>query len=186
MPKSFRILDCISSISHSAARLRVKTKLGCFAKWAKEFRAMNKPTSNNPASFLRIALLALFIVSCSTHSEQTEPQNISPETPLSEFIIGRWKYEGKYYYEGYGYSDIFWEYTFVDENIIKIWTGNDGGTCSYSFIESEVISIDCSPRTAELMKWSVKRDSQFLLIQRLKTDNLEDGEQLQFERVEGR
>jgi hypothetical protein len=35
----------------------------------------------------------------------------------------------------------------------------------------------------ERMKWSVKRNGQFLLIQRLDTEELEGGEQLQFERV---
>jgi len=119
----------------------------------------------------------LFVSSCGIETEQNKPQNISEDIPLSKFIIGKWKYEGKYYYKGYGYSDIFWEYTFVDDSIIKILTYSDGGTCSYKFIESEVILIDCSPRMIELMSWSVKRDGQFLLIQRT------GGEELKFERV---
>jgi hypothetical protein len=108
---------------------------------------------------------------------QSKPENISVDAPLSQFILGRWKYEG------YGNSDKLVEYTFVDDKVIKIWTGNDGGTCVYNFIEPEVISIDCSPRMIERMKWSVKRDGQFLLIQQLDTEELNGGEQLKFERV---
>ena len=128
----------------------------------------------------------LFILSCGIFREQGEPAGFSDDMPLSDFIMGRWKYEGKYYYEGYGYSDIFWEYTFLEKNVIKIWTGNDGGTCSYKFIEPEVISIDCSPRMIDIMKWSVKRDGQSLLIQRLDNGNLKGGEQLKFQRVSSR
>ena len=144
---------------------------------------MKKSTINNVVRLLLAFFLAGLVSSCSTQVEQSKPRDIPGDTPLSEFIIGRWKYEGQYYFDGYGYSDIFWEYTFVDESVIKIWTGNDGGTCAYNFIELEVISIDCSPRMIELMKWSLKRDGEFLWIQRLETEELEGGEQLKFERV---
>jgi hypothetical protein len=147
---------------------------------------MKKSTIRVPVIPFWIVFSVVFVSSCGIQAEQSRLDDIPVGAPLSEFIIGRWKYEGKYYYEGYGYSDIFWEYTFVDEKVITIWTGNDGGTCVYSFIEPEVISIDCSPRMIEQMKWSVKRDNQFLLIQRLDTDELKGGEELKFERVTGR
>jgi len=118
----------------------------------------------NATKLLLIIFLILFASSCGIEKEQNRLPDISEDAPLSEFILGKWKYEGKYYYEGYGYSDIYWEYTFVDNKVIKIWTGNDGGTCTYKFIEAEVISVDCSPRMLELMTWSVKRDSEYLLI----------------------
>jgi hypothetical protein len=112
--------------------------------------------------------------------EQSQSKDIPADAPLTEFIIGRWKYEGKYYYEGYGYADIDWEYTFVDEKVIKIQTAEDSGTCRYQFIDSGVMSIDCSPRMLDVMTWSVKRDGQFLLIQR------NGGEELKFERITNR
>jgi hypothetical protein len=147
---------------------------------------MKKSISRNVVRLLLMIFSVLFASNCGIQMEQTKPEDIPADAPLSEFIIGKWKYEGKYYYEGYGYSDIFWEYTFVDGEVIKIWTGNDGGTCSYKFTEPEVISIDCSPRMTEIMKWSVRRDGQFLLIQRSESGQSNGGEQLQFERVTGR
>ena len=137
------------------------------------------------AKFFLIAFTVLLLSSCKIEGEENKNPNLSTDTPLSEFIIGRWKYEGKYHY-GNSASDISWEYTFVDEKVIKIWTGDDGGTCTYEFIEPEMISIDCSPRMMDKMKWSIKRDSQFLLIQRLETEQSKGGEQLKFERVADR
>jgi len=131
----------------------------------------------NVVRLLLIIFSVLFVSDCSFHIGQSKSENISVDAPLSEFILGRWKYEG------YGNSDRSVEYTFVDDKIIKIWTGYDGGTCVYNFTEPEVISIDCSPRMIEQMKWSLKRDGQFLLIQRLDTEELKGSEQLKFERV---
>jgi hypothetical protein len=123
----------------------------------------------------------LFGSSCGTGSRETLA--VSEDTPLSEFIIGRWKYEGKHKYENSEYvADVFWEYTFVDEQKFLIWTGNDGGTCADEFV---LLSIDCSPRMLDLMTWSVKRDGQVLLIQRL-NDPYGDGELLKFKRVKTR
>ncbi|HLO14105.1 MAG TPA: hypothetical protein VK206_04690 [Anaerolineales bacterium] len=144
---------------------------------------MKKSNIDITAKFLLIIFSILFVSSCRGETERNKTPTVANDVPLSEFIKGRWKYEGKYYYEGYGYSDISWEYTFVDENVIKIRRGDDRGMCTYKFIEPEIISIDCGPRMTEIMKWSLKRDGQFLLIQRLKTDELKGGEQLKFERV---
>jgi hypothetical protein len=115
--------------------------------------------------------------------EQSESLYVPENVPLSEFIIGRWKYEGKHKFENSEYvADVYWEYTFEDEKKLLIWTGNDGGTCAYQLIEAELLSIDCSPRMIDLMTWSIKRDGQALLIQRLDA-TYGDGELLRFERI---
>ena len=147
---------------------------------------MKKSTIHTITKFLLVIFSILLVSGCRAEVERDKTPNVSSDAPLSEFIIGRWKYEGKYYYEGYGYTDISWEYDFVDDKIITIWTGDDGGTCNYKFTEPEVISVDCSPRMREIMKWSVKRNGQFLLIQRLDSEQLKGGGQLEFERVTGR
>ena len=138
---------------------------------------MNKISIVNIIKLFLIFVTVLVIVSCGIDGERNNFPDVSENMPLSKFMLGKWKYEGKYYFEGYGYSDIYWEYTFEDDKVIKIWTGYDGGTCTYEFIEEDVISIDCSPRMLELMTWSIRRDGQYLFIQRV------NEEELRFERV---
>lgn len=137
---------------------------------------MKKTSINNAIKFLPIFVVILIVANCESSGETKSIPDISEDISLSEFMLGKWKYEGEYYFEGYGYSDIYWEYTFVDDKVIKIWTGNDGGICSYEFIEENLISIDCNPRMQELMIWSIRRDGQYLLIQRM------DEEELRFKR----
>ncbi|MBI5354547.1 MAG: hypothetical protein HZB50_18050 [Chloroflexi bacterium] len=145
---------------------------------------MQKTAFENSVKFTLIICSILIATSCSIGIRQNESLDMPEDMPLSEFIIGRWKYEGKHKFESSEYiADVFWEYTFVDETNLLIWTGNDGGTCTYKFIEAELISIDCSPRMIELMTWSVKRDDQDLLIQRLDSESYGDGELLRFERI---
>jgi len=139
---------------------------------------MKKSTISNAARLLLIVFSVLSAFGCEIN--QAQNQDFPTDAPLSEFIIGRWEYKGEYYFEGYGSAKIDWEYTFVDDKVIKIRTAEDSGTCSYQFIEPNVMSIDCSPRMLDLMTWSVKRDDQFLLIQR------SGGEELRFERVTNR
>jgi hypothetical protein len=145
---------------------------------------VKKTAFENSIKFILIIGSILISSSCGIAMRQSEPLDVSEDVPLSENIIGRWKYEGKHKYENSEYvADVFWEYTFVDEKKLLIWTGDDGGTCAYEFIEAELLSIDCSPRMIELMIWSIKRDAQDLLIQRLDSEPYGDGELLRFERV---
>ena len=55
------------------------------------------------------------------------------------------------------------EYMFEEGNVVKIWTG-DGVTCKYEFIDSNEISVDCSPRSLYPFTLKLKREGQFLLI----------------------
>ena len=145
---------------------------------------MKKFAIKNSIRLFVIIVSILFGSSCRTDSKETLA--VSEDAPLSEFIIGRWKYEGKHKFENSEYvDDVLWEYTFVNEKKLLIWTVNDGGTCAYEFIEAELLSIDCSPRRIDLMTWSIKRDRQDLLIQRLDAP-YGDGELLRFERVKMR
>ena len=144
---------------------------------------MKQTAINYSAILILIIGLILFASGCRTRIEQSESLYKPENAPLSEFVIGKWKYEGTHKYENSEYiADVFWEYTFVDEKKLLIWTGNDGGTCSYKFIETELLSIDCSSRMIDLMTWSIKRDGQDLLIQRLDSP-YGDGELLRFERI---
>jgi hypothetical protein len=144
---------------------------------------MKQTAIKSSATLTLIIGLILTASSCGSRMEQSESLYVPENVPLAEFIIGRWKYEGKHKFENSEYvADVYWEYTFVDEKKFLIWTGNDGGACVYKLIEEELLSIDCSPRMIELMTWSIKRDGQALLIQRLDAP-YGDGELLRFERV---
>jgi hypothetical protein len=145
---------------------------------------MKKRVNRCSIKLFVIIVSVLFSSGCGTRS--TETVGVSEETPLPQFLIGTWQYEGKHKYEGSeSVADVFWVYRFVDEKKLLIWAGNDGGTCAYRFIEAELLSIDCSPRMNELMIWSINRDGQDLLIQRL-GGPYGDGELLRFERVKTR
>ena len=139
------------------------------------------------AYLIRLMVMVGFIFvtsSCGTIISQRESLSVSEDVPLSEFIIGRWEYEGTHKYENSDYvADVSWVYTFVNNKNVLIWTTYDGTTCTYEFVEAELLSIDCSPRMIELMTWSVKRDGQDLLIQRLDNGANGNGELLKFTRV---
>src|SRR5687768_12615429 len=97
---------------------------------------------------VRLALMIgsiLVISACRTIISQRDSRSVSEDAPISEFIIGRWEYEGTHKYEKSDYvADVTWVYTFVDKKNVLIWTTYDGTTCTYEFVEAELLSIDCS------------------------------------------
>ncbi len=99
------------------------------------------------------------------------------DEPLSEFIMGAWKYEGDCTQNGYTYHDCFWVYTFERHNVLRIATENDGGTCRYELSAPGRVSVDCSPRLLDLMTWSIERDEERLWI------DMEGWEPLPFQRL---
>ncbi len=128
------------------------------------------------ALFQWCLVLLCVLSGCSTPATS---QVASADEPLSDFMIGTWKYEGDYTYRGYTYRDSFWVYSFQRDHVLRIWTKYDSGTCRYEHSAPNKILVDCSPRALDVETWSVERDGEFLLIQ-----YDEESQPLAFQRLE--
>ncbi len=111
---------------------------------------------------LVFSVSSLCLISCNETLEK--PANIT----LAEFIIGRWVNKD---------NDV--EYTFEKNNVFKVYAG-DGTTCTYQFVSSDEILVDCRPRVIETWIIRVERDNQLLLV------HYSDGNTSIFERMNPR
>ncbi len=128
-------------------------------------------------------MMSLFVIIASSLLISSCEAKASADPALARFVVGTWVYEGDYQYRGTTYPDEYRLYTFESGPVVWISTGEDGSRCTYEFVSTDTMRIDCNGAGRELKALRVRREGDYLLIQELDERLSPLGEQLRFTKV---
>jgi len=104
------------------------------------------------------------------HKGEVAVPTTDPDSPISEFILGRWREAEAYDPTGAPYPrDEYYEIEFLDEETLKQVRFDssgafvDGGMTQYEFVGDSLISVR-DPRVSGQELWTLEKDGERLVV----------------------